>query len=164
MEERLESSYQVASQNFNQEVKEVVEEVGSELQLIAELGAFDFDFTEQDSSFFDRNFVKIAGSIVLIAGTIFTFFAPGIVAVVAIGVISTVVSMISGLFKSRNQKKSEAVQRISESLSNQIIAQKETTLKKYESEFSKSCQLVSENIDDYFDNLSRELQKISEEL
>ncbi len=164
LEERLESSYQVASKKFNQEVKEAVEEVGSELQLITELGAFDFDFTEQDSSFFDRNFVKIAGSIVLIAGTIFTFFTPmGIFAGVTIAVISTVVSMISGLFKSRNQKKSEAVQRISESLSNQIIAQKETTLKKSESEFSKSCQLVSENIDDYFDNLSRELQKISEE-
>lgn len=163
-EERLESSYQVANQKFNQEVKEAVEEVGSELQLIAQLGAFDFDFTEQDSSFFDSNFVKIAGSIMLIGGTIFTFFTPvGIVVGLTIGIVTTVVSMISGFLKSRNQKKSEAVQKISELLANQIIAQKETTLKKYESEFSKSCKSVSENIDDYFNNLSRELQKISEE-
>ncbi|OZH54677.1 hypothetical protein AFK68_09415 [Hydrocoleum sp. CS-953] len=163
-ESRLENSYQEASQKFNQEVKEAVEEVGSELQLIAELGAFDFDFTAQDSSSFGRNFVKIAGSIVLIAGTIFTFFTPaGIVAGLTIGIVTTFLSTISGLFKSRDKKRSEAAKKISKSLSNQIIAQKETTLKKSESEFSKSCQSVSKNIEDYFDNLSSELQKISEE-
>ncbi|MGD1716866.1 GTPase [Dapis sp. BLCC M172] len=159
-ESRLENSYQEASQKFNKEVKEAVEEVGSELQLIAELGAFDFDFTAQDSSSFGRNLVKIAGMIVLIGGTVAAFFNPvGIV----IGIVGTVLGTISGLFKSRDKKRSEAAKKISESLSNQIIAQKETTLKKSESEFSKSCQSVSKNIEDYFDNLSSELQKISEE-
>ncbi|MEB3343341.1 GTPase [Okeania sp.] len=162
LEKRLESCYKLASEKFNREVTEVVEEVGSELQLIAQSEAF--DLSEQDASFLDNSFVRIASSFVLIAGTIFTFLTPvGIFAGLTLGIFGTVLTTINGLFKSIDQRRTEAFQKIFESLSNQVIFQRETTVKKFESEFSKSCQLVSENIDDYFDNLSRELEKISEE-
>jgi tRNA U34 5-carboxymethylaminomethyl modifying GTPase MnmE/TrmE/uncharacterized tellurite resistance protein B-like protein len=105
-EERLKAVYQETSQKFNKDVQEALEEVGNELQLLAQLGVGNFTFTEQDSNNF-RDLLRIGGSLLLITGTILTFFAPPIG--MAIGIVAGIVSMITGAFKSKDEKRREAV-------------------------------------------------------
>lgn len=160
-EERLKAVYQETSQKFNKDVQEALEEVGKELQLLAQLGVGNFTFTEQDSNNF-RDFLRIGGSLLLIAGTIVGFFAPPVG--IAISIAAGVVSIITGLFKSKDEKRREAVQKISSSLIDQLNKQKESTLQQAESIFKKSCSEVVMNINTYFEELSAGLESISRQL
>jgi tRNA U34 5-carboxymethylaminomethyl modifying GTPase MnmE/TrmE/uncharacterized tellurite resistance protein B-like protein len=160
-EERLKAVYQETSQKFNKDVQEALEEVGKELQLLAQLGVGNFTFTEQDSSNF-RDLLRIGGSLLLIAGTIVGFFAPPVG--IALGIAAGVVSLITGLFKSKDEKRREAVQKISSSLVEQINKQKESTLQQAESSFKKSGAEVAMNINIYFEELIAGLESISKHL
>ena len=149
-EKRLKIAYEETSKKFNKEVQEVLEEIGNELQLISELGSSDFNFTEQDSNNF-RDFVRIGGGILGIAGIIAFFvalpFAP------AIGILTAVFSGIAGMFKSRDEKRREAVQNISTSLKTQLKTQKQNTLQHTQREFGKYSDFVTKNINIYFEEL-----------
>jgi small GTP-binding protein len=160
-ERRLKSAFQEACEQFKHEVQETLEEVGNELKLIAELGNDNFSFTSHDS-FNTRNFMRIGGSILLTLGVAIGFVAPPIG--IAIGIVGSLVSMISGFFKSQEQKRREAVHKISQSLKSQLNIQKEKTLKKAKSEFFNSCASVKANIDSYFKELTYGLENMSQEL
>jgi putative ribosome biogenesis GTPase RsgA/uncharacterized tellurite resistance protein B-like protein len=160
-EERLNLAYQETSQKFNKEVQEVIEEIGNELQLMSRLGSRDFRFTEQDSNNF-RDFVRIGGSILGIAGTIIMFVAPPVAIAIAMGTV--VVGMITELFKSQDQKRREAVQNISTSLTEQLNQHKQITLQEAEANFGKFCDSVAVNIDTYFEELIQGLEAITTHL
>lgn len=157
-EQRLKSAFQEAGEQFKREVQEVLEEIGYELQLVAELGSSNFKFTEQDS-WDTRNWVRIAGSILVVTGAVLTFFAPPVAMVV--GIVAGVVGGITGLLKSKDQKRREAVHKISESLYEQLNTQKQETLEKARSEFSNSCASVIMNIESYFKELALGLESFS---
>jgi vacuolar-type H+-ATPase subunit D/Vma8 len=160
-EERLKNAYQETTQKFNKDVQEAIEEVGNEFKLIGKLGGGDFNFNEQDSNSF-RDFVRIAGSILLITGTILTFFAPPIG--MAIGIVAGIVSMITGAFKSKDEKRREAVQNISNSLNYQVSSQKETTLQQAKGVFDDYSNSIEVNINTYFEELIQGLDVIAEQL
>ncbi|MEG4201449.1 GTPase [Microcoleus sp. Pol12A5] len=164
-EERLKLAYKENGENFNKEVREVLEEVGNELQLIAKLGGENFMFHKQDSSVFARNFTRIGGSILLVAGTILTVLsvinAPvGIV----ISIVATVFSLMTNIFKSKDQKRGEAVAKISHSLTEQFNKHKQTTIREAEANFSKFCDSVAVNIGTYFEELTKGLEAIATQL
>ena len=75
-EARLTAASENASQNFQHDVQETIEEIGKELKIISQLQQNEFKFTEQDSSFFDKDFVRISGMILVAAGTILAFIVP----------------------------------------------------------------------------------------
>ncbi|HEY9607829.1 MAG TPA: hypothetical protein V6C93_00610, partial [Allocoleopsis sp.] len=83
---------------------------------------------------------------------------------IAIGIAAGVVSLITGLFKSKDEKRREAVQKISSSLVEQINKQKESTLQQAESSFKKSAAEVAMNINIYFEELIAGLESISKQL
>jgi putative ribosome biogenesis GTPase RsgA len=160
-EYRLKIAYEEASKKFNKEVQEALEEIGNELQLISQLGSSDFSFNEQDSNNF-RDFVRIGGSILGIAGAIITFIAPPVA--IAIGIVNAVVSGIGGMFKSRDEKRREAVINISTSLETQLQTQKQNTLQHTQREFGKYSDSVTTNINIYFKELIAGLEAISTQL
>jgi len=160
-EERLKIAYEETSKKFNKEVQEVLEEIGNELQLISQLGSNDFSFTEQDSNNF-RDFVRIGSSLLVIASAIITFFAPPVG--LAIGIVSAVVSGIVGMFKSKDEKRREAVQNISTSLEAQLKTQKQNTLQQAQREFGKYSDSVTKNINIYFEELIAGLEAIATHL
>lgn len=160
-EERLKNAYEDASKKFNKEVQEAVEEVGNELQLIAKLGGGNFNFKEQDSFNF-QNLMRIGGGILLITGTIIGFFAPPVG--IVIGIVGSIIGTMTGLFKSKAEKRREAVQNISKSLNSQIKNQKQTTLVDAKSSFNKSCDSVRININTYLDELIQGLEMIAQQL
>ena len=160
-EERLKTAYEQTSKKFNRDVQEALEEVGNELQLITQLGTGNFSFTEQDSNNF-RDLLRIGGSFLLIAGSIIGFFAPPVG--IAIGIVAAVVGGIVGLFKSKEQKRREAVQNISSSLTVQLSSHQQTTLQQAQGDFGKSCDSVATNVNIYFDELIAGLEAIATQL
>ncbi len=160
-DDRLKNSYQQASNKFNNEVKEALEEVGNELQLTAKLGSSNFSFTEQASDNF-RDSLRIGGSLLFVAGSIIGFFVPPVG--IFIGIAATVVGGIAQLFKSKDEKRREAVQNISTSLNYQISSHRQTTLQEAKDDFSKHCDSVATTIDIYFEELIQGLEAIATHL
>jgi len=160
-EDRLKIAYEEASKKFNKEVQEALEEIGNELQLISQLGSSDFSFNEQDSNNF-QDFVRICGSLLGIAGII--AFVVALPFAPAIGIVTAVVSGIAGMFKSRDEKRREAVINISTSLETQLKTQKQNTLQQAQREFGKYSDSVTTNINIYFKELIAGLEAIATQL
>ncbi|MEG4217826.1 hypothetical protein QUA27_21030 [Microcoleus sp. Pol14C6] len=161
-EKRLNSAYQETSQKFNNEVQEVLEEIGNELQLISQLGSRDFNFPEQDSNNY-RDIVRIGGGILGIAGTIIALFVASPVAIF-IGIGTGVFSMMTGLFKSKGEKRREAVLNISTSLETQLNTQRQKTLQQAQRDLGKYSDSVTANINSYFEKLIEGLEAIATQL
>jgi len=160
-EDRLKIAYEEASKKFNKEVQEALEEIGNELQLISQLGSSDFSFNEQDSNNF-QDFVRIGGGILGIAGIIALFVAPPVG--LAIGIVNAVVSGIVGMFKSKDEKRREAVINISTSLKSQLNTQRQSTLQQAKGDFGKYSDSVTTNINIYFEELISGLDAIATHL
>ena len=160
-EERLKNTFEENGKQFNQDVQEILEEVGNELQLVAKLNASDFKFSQQDS-FNLGDMFRIGRNLLGVAGVIALLFAPHIG--FALGIAGTIFNLFSGWFKSKDQKRREAVQKISSSMSSQLQEDKNKTLEKTKEEFSKYCETVAVNINNYFDELIQGLETISDEL
>ncbi|NEP00187.1 MAG: GTPase [Symploca sp. SIO2E9] len=158
-EERLQIAYEETSQEFNQEVQQALEEIGHELQLVIKLSGGNLRFYEQDVGIFDRNFMRIGGTVLAIAGTVTSFLAFPIG--ISITIVGGVIGMISGWFKSRNQKRREAVQKISNSLISQLESNEKDILKQAKSNFTNSCDHVASSINTYFDELIQGLDAIA---
>lgn len=158
---RLKAVSEVAGQQFQNEIQEAIEEIGKELEIISQLQGGDFKFTEQDSNFFDKNFVRISGMVLVAAGAILAFVFP------PLGLMSVaggVASWFAGQFKSRDQKRHEAVENISASLRRQLEEQQEKVLQQAKENFTQYCQSVATAVDGYFEELIRGIEAIATQL
>jgi uncharacterized tellurite resistance protein B-like protein/GTP-binding protein EngB required for normal cell division len=160
-DERLKTVYEETSKKFNKDVQEALEEIGNELQLIAQLGSGNFSFTQQDSNNF-RDLLRIGGSLLGVAAAIVTIFAPPVGAVM--GIAAMVVGGFAGLIKSKEQKRREAVHNISSSLTVQLSNHQQTTLQQAQGDFGKYCDSVAVNINTYFEELIAGIEVIASQL
>jgi tRNA U34 5-carboxymethylaminomethyl modifying GTPase MnmE/TrmE/uncharacterized tellurite resistance protein B-like protein len=159
-EERLKTAFQESQERFNQEVKESLEEIGNELQLIAKLPNNNFKFTVQDSSDFLKNLMIVGGGVLSIVGTVMAFSPLGAIGLI-VGIVGGVIAMLGGFFKSKDQKRREAVQKISSSLSSQLQQQKIKTIEQLRNSFNQYCNEIQQNIQNYFDGLIQGLDSIA---
>ncbi|MBF2077006.1 MAG: 50S ribosome-binding GTPase, partial [Synechococcales cyanobacterium T60_A2020_003] len=160
-EERLKTASENGSQSFQRDVKEMLEEIGNELKLISQLQGRSFTFTEQDSSFFDKDFVRISGMILVAAGAVLAFIFPPLG---FLGLAGGAVSLLANLFKSKAQKRHEAVERISEALRQQLEQHQEKVLQQVEQNFDEYCQSVANGVETYFLELIRRIEEIAVQL
>ncbi len=163
-EKSLETAFEGASQKFQDDVREAIEEIGNELRLINQLQHSSFQFIEQDSNFIDRGLVRISGMVLVAAGTILLFIPPLAIAGTILGIAGGAVSWLAGRFKSRDQKRHEAVQKISASLREQLEKQQEKVLRQAEKDFEKYCQSVAIAIDEYFEELIQGIAALASQL
>jgi uncharacterized tellurite resistance protein B-like protein/GTP-binding protein EngB required for normal cell division len=161
-EKRLKIAYEETSKKFNKEVQEVLEEIANELQLTSQLGSNDFSFTEQDSKNI-RDFVRLSGSLLGIAGTIIALFVAPPVAIF-IGIGTGVFSMITEMFKSQDEKRREAVINISTSLETQLNTHRHNTLEQAQGYFGKYADSATTNINIYFEELIAGLDALATHL
>ncbi|WP_238360855.1 hypothetical protein [Iningainema tapete] len=160
-QDRLNNAFDESGKKFNHEVEELLEEIGTELQLIARLGGENFNFNQQSSINF-KDMLRIGRNLLAIAATIGTLFAvPPLGIVMAIG---TIVSVITGFFKSKKEKQREAAENIRKSLTNQLEDYQQKVLTLAQEEFKKYCDTIAVNINNYFEELIQCLEKISEQL
>ncbi len=161
-EERLKNSYGVTSEKFKGQVQESIEEVGRELELIAQLGSGSFSFREQDS--FDlKNVVKIGGTILTIAGSLLMFTPLAPVGIV-IGVVGAIAGIVSWFFISKEQKRREAVNKISNSLHKQMARYRKEILGQSQNNFNSYSADIASHIQNYFDDLIYGLEAIATQL
>lgn len=78
-----------------------------------------------------------------------------------VGITAVVIGGIAQFFKSKDEKRREAVQNITNSLSSQIINHKQNTLTQAKDDFTNSCDSVAIAIDTYFQELIQGLEAIS---
>jgi small GTP-binding protein len=154
---RLKATYEETNQSFNNDVKEELEEVGHELQLIANLGGFEFDCKKQDTINF-RDLFRIGGGILGLAGAIVFLFVPPVG--IVMGIVAPFIGGLGEFSKSKDKKRREAVQNITSLLSSQIITHKQNTLQQAKVDFTKSCDSVVTTIDKYFKDLIQGLEEI----
>jgi len=160
-ESRLKNAFKNAGVKFDEQVQEILEEIGKELQLISQLRGGSFSLEEQDKTSF-RNFMRIGGSVLALTGIALSFVLPplGIV----MGIVGGLMSFFGGLFEDRNAKRRKAVKKISKSLSKQLKKQKEKVLTQANKDFTKYCSDFANNIQNYFDELIEGLDAISTQL
>jgi len=162
-EDRLKAAIKSAAQHFQHEVQEAIEEIGNEVKIINQLSSSKFQFSEQDSSFsdFDRDSVRMIGTAILAVGAILAFFVPPGLASIAGSVI---ISFAAELFKSRDQKRHEAVKNISNSLKRQLEEYQKEILQRYKKNFEDDCQSIASAVDDYFEGLIQGTEAIANQL
>ncbi|MDZ8024403.1 MAG: GTPase [Nostoc sp. DedQUE11] len=160
-QDKLNQVFEESSKKFNHEVEEILEEIGTELQIVAKLGSGSFKLNEQDRIIF-KDMLRISGNLLGIAGTVAMFFAPPVG--IFLGIAGTVLSVISNFLKSKEQKRREAVENIRSSLNNQLEEYQQKTLEKAKEEFSSYCGSIAANINNYFDELIQGIEKISKQL
>jgi|GEM_PF-1437394 len=162
-EKRLNIAYEEAIQTFGKEVQYSLEEVGQELKIIAQLGKMTISFNQQDSDDV-RNFLQIGGGFIGIAATVMVFIPPLAIAGVIIGTIAGIISIIGGFWKSKGEKRRDAVANIDKSLRNQLNGQKKNTLDQSLKQLNNNCNEVTANIDNYFKDLIEGLVVIDQQL
>ncbi|MGK7890634.1 MAG: hypothetical protein AB4042_14985, partial [Leptolyngbyaceae cyanobacterium] len=160
-ETRLTAVAENASQNFQAEVQTAIEEIGNELQIINQLQGSKFQFFEQDSGFFDKNFVRMTGMVMVAAGAILAFVFPPLG---LLSIVGSVTSWLASQFKSREQKRHEAVENISISLRRQLDEQQEKVMQQSRDNFAKYCQSIIMTVDDYFEELVQGIGAIANHL
>ncbi len=91
-QEKLNNAFGESGNKFNQEVEILLEEIGTELQLLARLGGDNFNFSKQNNINF-KDMLRIGSVLIGIAGTIATIFTvPPLGIVMAIGTIISAVA------------------------------------------------------------------------
>lgn len=162
-EERLNTAYKEATTRFSKEVQDLLQEVGTELQLIAKLGGLTFNFNKQDSND-ERNLFLIGGGILAVAGAVMVLIPPVAAIGLIIGIVGGVLGFIAGFLKSKQEKHTEAVENISKSLRTQIEKYQKTSISHLLEQLDKNCNEVKINVDNYFNNLIAGLDTIAQRL
>ena len=157
LEKRLQLSNEEAVAKFDKAIKESLEEVGKELELISQLNISNFTLDSQDT-FSVKNLIKIGGSILGFAA-FFLGFTPFVAFAIPVGF-----ALVSKLFMSRKEKRRKAVDNISNALREQINKQKRSVIEIAIKNFEKYCSDVSESINSYFNELNDGLEDISNRL
>ncbi|QLE40155.1 GTPase [Nostoc sp. C052] len=160
-QDRLNNAFEKSGKNFNDEVEHLLKEIGNELQLIARLGEGNFNFNKQSNISF-KDMLRIGSAVIAVTTSITMLFAvPPLGIIMAIG---TVISTFTNFFKSKKEKQLEAAKKINQSLNNQLEEYQRQTLAKAKEEFSKHCNAINVNINNYFDELIQGIEKINKQL
>ena len=78
----------------------------------------------------------VGGGVLSIVGTVMAFSPLGAIGLI-VGIVGGVIAMLGGFFKSKDQKRREAVQKISSSLSSQLQQQKIKTIEQLRNSFNE---------------------------
>lgn len=163
LDARLRAAYEEAIKTFNKEVQENLEEIGRELQLIAQVsGGTGFGYDKQDSDDFWRHAFRIGGGIIGVIGAVMLAFGNPIGG--GLVIVGGLVNLLSNFFKSKFEKRKEAVEKISKSLNKQLKDKQKDTLKNVREGFKKHCESVASRVDLYFKELIEGLDAIAQQL
>ncbi|MFN7760684.1 MAG: GTPase [Pseudanabaena sp.] len=158
LQESIEVAVRQAGEAYNKEVAGILEEVGKDLQLMAKLSGSSFNVNNT----YDGFSLKFAGKILAVAGVVLSLVFPPLGIVV--GLVGTAMSWISGWFKSDEDKRREAVEKIEKALKSQIDTQESQILKQVLDSLTKQCKNISSTIDAYFGGLINGLELIVKEM
>ncbi|ACB51274.1 unknown [Crocosphaera subtropica ATCC 51142] len=153
LDKRVENSYKEAGQQFNEVVKDILDEVEQELILMSNLNGHKFKFSQQDSNDFWRMALKFGGGLLAVgAGLVALFFPPFAVILGGVAFGGGILNALGGFMKSKSEKRKKAVNNISDNLRSQLKEQQEETVEKMCNEFDTNCLKLKQTINTYFKN------------
>lgn len=162
LQAKLKEAVRFSKLRFNELSKEVVSEIGQELILIAELNDTRPSFTKQNIGTLFRDLLGIGQILLNVASSVIIFFSPPVGLVMK--VTGTTIGWLKGFFKSREKKRKEAVNKISEDLRAHLRQEKAYTLKTYRKELESYCDQTNEKLVTHFNVIENSLLAISQEL
>ncbi len=98
------------------------------------------------------------------AGALLAFVFPPLGILSIAGTVTSLLAEFTGWFKSRDQKRREAVNKISTNLRQQLRVQQDQVLEQANDSFQESCQSVSNAVDEYFEELILGIDAITNQL
>lgn len=158
LQENIEAAFGQASKRYNNKVSEILEELGRDLQLVAQLSGGSFDVKNTYNGFN----MKIGGQILTVAGILISLVFPPL-GIVITG-IGAVLGWLGGFFKSDENKRREAVEKIEKALKSQIDLQESQIIEQANENLHKQCQNISSAVDVYLGGLIVGLEVILKEL
>ena len=162
LKKRIQLANEEAVNQFQVSIKETLEEVGKELQLVSQLNLSEFNLNAQDR-FNWRDLIKFGGGAIAVLAAFIPLVFP-IAIHIAIPLLGIGLNLISNLFTSKKEKRRKAVENISQSLREQINKQKDFISEKAHQNFAKYCRDILANINSYFSELTEGLDDISNQL
>lgn len=165
VESRVVGAYKESAETYSANIREILEEIGKEMKLVAQLEGFSFDLPEQDSSMFLKSIFKWGGTLLTIAAAVSPFL-PGINIAVVIGesIAAAVFALLSRLFSSKDKKRRKSVANISSELRKQLEEQERKVVEKYLEDFRKQQSDLYESVRVYFKKLVQGLHGIGSEM
>lgn len=154
----LESALEKVMNSYSNEVLDLLEEIGAEISLMSKLKFRDPTLEEQDSSSFMKNFLKIGGGFLGVAGSGAFLYAALVtgaanwwnpVGWVLVGV-GLVMGLVSGLFTSKTKKMQKAVNNITSALRKSVDGQEKDVIESILKEIKMHTNKVEADIDSYF--------------
>jgi putative ribosome biogenesis GTPase RsgA len=158
LKENLEIACNQASESYNKGVAEILGELGRDLQLVSQLSGSSFNIENT----YDGFNMKIGGKILAVAGVLIGFVFPQLG--IAIGAIGAVIGWLGGLFKSEEDNRREAVEKIEQALKSQIDIQESQIIEQSTDNLHNQCQNISSAVDVYLGGLIVGLEIILKEL
>lgn len=158
LEATVEGAFTNVMRSFSTEVEAALTEIGRELQLTARLGAQGSRLDEQDIDATAHKSLKWGGSIIATIGAIAFFFSNPVGWVLSIG--GALLSLFSGLFESKAEKRQKAINRIAQSLEAQLTQQHQSIEKTALQQFGQQTTQLRSHLDEYFGRLSRGATRI----
>jgi ribosome biogenesis GTPase A/tellurite resistance protein len=162
----LESALKKVMNSYSNDVQDFLEEIGSEISLLVKLNFTDPNLTEQNSSTFVKNFMKIGGGLLGIASS-GAFLYAAIVAGAANwwnplgwGLMATgiLMGLVSGFFTSKAKKMQKAVNNITKALRECVNEQEKCIVNNVLNEFKSHTDKVEGDIRTYFSVMEKGLQ------
>ena len=153
----LESQIQKTYSDFEDKVKEGLEEIGKDLEMMARLKMERLTVDESGPGFSWRNIVRIGGSLVGLA--ILLSNPVGWVSVIGAAV-SAVVGWFASLFESKEEKRRKAIEKLSKALRKELNSQEGQVLKEQIKEFEKYSQKIRRDVFRHFELLNESIKAI----
>lgn len=165
VESRIVGAYKESAETYSANVCEILEEIGKEMKLVAQLEGFSFSLSEQDSSMFFKSIFKWGGTLLTIAATV-SAFLPGVNIVVAIGasIAAVVFGFLSRWFSSKAEKRRKAVTNISSALREQVEKQERKIVGECLEELRRQQSNLYESVRVYFEKLIQGLHGMGSEM
>jgi tRNA U34 5-carboxymethylaminomethyl modifying GTPase MnmE/TrmE len=163
---RLEGALQKVMNSYANDVQDLLDEIGTEISLIAKLHTPECELGEQDSSTFMKNFMRIGGGLLGVASSgafLYAALATGAAnwwnplgwGLMVGGI---VFGLLSGFFTSKAEKMRKAVNNITETLRESVDEQEETIMSTVLEDCKAHMDNIEKEITTYFSVMEQGLE------
>lgn len=157
---RLGTAVKEAQANLEQRVKGTLEEIGTEIKLLANFRIDSAKFEHVKQNIFERNKELIGlGGALLGALAFFPPFAPF---ALFLGGAGAVFGLLASGLRSKHQRQSEAVSHIRAQLAKQLSSNEKKVLEQTQRQIEKYSKTITTAVEDYFKQLSDGLKQIAD--
>lgn len=146
VEKRLQQAQEKAFKAFYDDMKDILDEVGKELNLTRNLLMGNNRLSEQDSTAWAYQLTKWGGSILALVSA-FIINTPFGWVVAGVGF---VLGILSKLFESQESKQRKAIVKMTNALNSQINKQQENVISSTKKQFENHSSSCADSIEEYF--------------